>query len=86
MTEYNATEDPNWDWLAEVQADFKKRRGAMTGADAVRQLEDQAADPIEARAMSRMRETERQREQSGRTSAAEALRWLNNHPPRNVSE
>jgi hypothetical protein len=48
----------------------------------VRQLDDQA-DPVELRALARMRETERQRD-DGRTTASEALRWLRDHPTRNV--
>ena len=49
-----------------------------------RQLDDQMADPIEARALSHLRESQRQAEHDGRTSVSAALRWLAEHPTRNV--
>jgi hypothetical protein len=56
-------------------------RGWTDPAALLRQLDEQQCDPVEARALSRMREAERLRD--GRTTTAEALRWIRENDPRN---
>lgn len=56
----------------------------LAGRDAAAMLENQQSDPVEARALARLRT--REGYQEGRTSVHEALRWLDSHPPRNVHE
>jgi hypothetical protein len=53
--------------------------GGPSPADLLRQLDGQYADPVELRALARMREAERLRD--GRTTASDALRWLAEHGP-----
>lgn len=57
-------------------------QGWTDPASLLRQLDEQFADPVEARALAHMREAERLHE--GRTTVADALRWLRDHPTRQV--
>lgn len=45
----------------------------------LRQLDEQQCDPIEARALAHLRESQRQH--AGRTTVSDALAWLRSHPP-----
>ena len=51
----------------------------------LRQLDERQCDPVEARALARMRTAQRLHADAGRTTAAQALAWLAEHAPRNVS-
>ena len=61
-----------------VSVPFHGAQRTMTGADALAQLDEQFADPVELRAAARLREAQRLHE--GHTTVASALRWLREHP------
>ena len=84
---YSADDDDTPPWLAELQASYPQRNsgyGSQLDGMTAKRLLDENQDPVEARALSRMRESQRQAARDGRTSVYEALSWIRQHDPRHL--